>query len=91
MKYDIQISYSNGAGTAFYKKNGETIPIGGITSENIPYTHQGKWNSAQKDKKSAESKLIKMLKENHETTNKNGLEDLQERCNDYLNISPTEE
>ncbi|MCF7910509.1 hypothetical protein K9L16_02445 [Candidatus Pacearchaeota archaeon] len=58
----IQISYdSEEQGTAFVVQGGRVIPIGGITSGNIAYTHKGKWSSAQETREQAETKLIKIL------------------------------
>jgi len=42
MEKKIKISHSIDETTAFYIEGERVIPVGGITSQNIPYTHDGK-------------------------------------------------
>jgi len=42
MEKKIKISHSIDETTAFYIEGERVIPVGGITSQNIPYTHDEK-------------------------------------------------
>lgn len=61
MEKKIKISYSIDEATAFYIEGERVIPVGGITSQNIPYTHDEKWEPQEKSQAEAEDKLKKML------------------------------